>query len=207
MMDQSFVIKTLNTKEMMGVHELTSSKGSTLDCEILQKVDDEEEEGEVSPISPYYDTSTQQSEMDLCSGSSHDMFPYVVHMGMNHEKSLSCGMPPGRPPDLDLMEDVSCIDAPFIDPIRKGALEYHALVLRVWGKYKERKIFFPLTSLSILSSHTLPRKDATRMKDDTIMKQGRQSLNQKTNLFGGSSSIHDERWWSHMHTLEKPRRF
>ena len=38
MTDQSFVIKTLETKEMMGVHGLTTSEGSTLDCEILQKV-------------------------------------------------------------------------------------------------------------------------------------------------------------------------
>ena len=35
MKDQPFVIKTLHMKEMMGVHELTTSKGSTLDCEIL----------------------------------------------------------------------------------------------------------------------------------------------------------------------------
>ena len=35
MMDQSFVIKTLDTKEMMGVHELTASKGSTLDYDIF----------------------------------------------------------------------------------------------------------------------------------------------------------------------------
>ena len=43
MTDQSFVIKTLNTKEMLGVHELTTSKESTLDCEILQKVGEEEQ--------------------------------------------------------------------------------------------------------------------------------------------------------------------
>ena len=63
------------------------------------------------------------------------MFPSVVHMGLSHETSLSCGIPPGRPPDSDLMKDVSCIDAPFIDPRRKGALEDHATALRVWGKY------------------------------------------------------------------------
>ena len=128
-------------------------------------------------------------------------------MGISHETSVSCGMPYGRPPDSYLMKDVSYSNAPFIDPRRKGALEEHTTVLRVWGRLKEREIIFPLTSLSILSSHTTLRKYDARIKDDTIMKQGRQSLNQKTNLFGGSSSIHDERWWSHMHTLEKPRRF
>lgn len=35
MTDQTFLIKTLDTKEMMGVHELNTSKASTLDYEIL----------------------------------------------------------------------------------------------------------------------------------------------------------------------------
>ena len=51
------------------------------------------------------------------------------------------------------------------------------------------------------------RKYTARRKNDTIMEQGRKSLNQKTNLVGEHISIHDERWWSHMHTLASPRRF
>ena len=69
----------------MGVHELTASRGITLNYEILQKVGDEEEDGGVAPTSPYHDTSTQQLEMDLHSGSSHIMFPSFFHMGMSHE--------------------------------------------------------------------------------------------------------------------------
>ena len=122
MMDQSFVIKTLDTKEMMGFHELTASKGSTLDCEILQKVGDEEEYGGVAPTSPYHDTSTQQSEMDLRSGSNHNKFPSIVHMEMSHKTPLSCDIPHGSPPNSYLMKYFSCIDAPFIDPRREGAL-------------------------------------------------------------------------------------
>ena len=38
MIDHSFVIKTLDTKEMLGVHGLTTFEEDTLDCEILQKV-------------------------------------------------------------------------------------------------------------------------------------------------------------------------
>lgn len=115
--------------------------------------------------------------MDLRSGSNHIMFPSIVHMGMSHEKSLYYGIPSRIPPESYLMEDVSCINSPFIDPRMEGALEDHTSTLRVWGKNKEREIIFLLTSLSILSSHTALRKDAARMEDDTIMKQGRQSLN------------------------------
>ena len=85
MIDQSFVIKTLDTKEMMGVHELTASKGSTLDCEILQKVGDEEEDGGVAPNSPYHDTPTQKSEMDLRNGSKDLIVPSIMHMNLAHE--------------------------------------------------------------------------------------------------------------------------
>ena len=35
MLDNSFVIKTLDTKDMLGVHGLITSEESTLDCEIL----------------------------------------------------------------------------------------------------------------------------------------------------------------------------
>ena len=56
--------------------EKETKKGSTLDCEILQKVGDEEEDGGVAPTSPGHDTSTQKPEMDLCSGSSHIMFTW-----------------------------------------------------------------------------------------------------------------------------------
>lgn len=72
-----------------------TKKRSTLDCEILQKVGNEEEDGGVAPTSPYHSTSTQQLEMYLRSGSSHIMFQSVVHMGMSHKTSLSCGVPLG----------------------------------------------------------------------------------------------------------------
>ena len=153
MLDHSFVIKTLDTKEMLGVHGLITSEGSPLDCEILQKVGEEEprrdqnadmarddplllggEEGEIAPIRStlkslrviphYHETSTQKTEMNLRSGSRDMMTPSLMHMGMIHETSLSCGKPPGRPLDLDLVKYVSHLDAPFIYPRRKGALEY-----------------------------------------------------------------------------------
>ena len=100
------------------------------------------------------------------------MFPSVVHMGMSHETSLSCGMPSGRPPDSDLMKYVSYIDASFIDPREEGALEDHSTSLRVWGRYKERESIFPLTSLSILTSQIALRRYATRRKSDNIMNHG-----------------------------------
>ena len=96
-------------------------------------------------VSKFHGTSTQRSKMDFHSGSSHYMFPFVFYMGMNHETSLSYGVPSGRPPKSYLMEDVSYIDAPFIDPRKEGALVDHDIMLRVQGKYRERKIIFPLT--------------------------------------------------------------
>ena len=104
------------------------------------------------------------------------MFPFFFYMGMNHETSLSCGVPSGRPPKSYLMEDVSYIDVPFIDPRKEGALLDHDIVLRVWGKYRGRGRIFPLTSLSILTSQIALRRYAARRKNDTIMKHERKTL-------------------------------
>ena len=111
-----------------------------------------------------------------------------------------------RPPESYLMKYVSNIDAPFIDPREEGALEDHPAALRVWVRYREREIFFPLTSLSILTSQIALRRYATRRKNDTIMKHERQDFDQKTDFLEGHSSIHEERWWSHMHALAKTKR-
>ena len=150
-----FMIKTLDTNMTLGVHGLIKLE-NTLNYEILQKVGKgekvkdhstdmmggdpllhEEEDGEISPIKNtlasirviphYHDTSTQKSEMDLRSGSSNKMFPFVVHMGMSHETSLSCGIPLGRPPNSDLVKDFSCIDAPFMAP---GGREHYKTILQ-----------------------------------------------------------------------------
>ena len=45
MTDHPFVIKTLDTKEMLGVHWLTTFEEDTLECEILQEVGEDEKEG------------------------------------------------------------------------------------------------------------------------------------------------------------------
>ena len=42
----SFVIKTLDTKEMLGVHGLIISKEDTLDSDELQEVGEDEKEGQ-----------------------------------------------------------------------------------------------------------------------------------------------------------------
>ena len=88
--------------------------------------------------------------MSVHSGSKDMMIPYIMHMRMIHETSLSCGKPLGRPTDSDLVKDASHIDAPFIDPRKKGALEDHTTTLRVLGEPKEEGNIFPLSSFSTL---------------------------------------------------------
>ena len=74
------------------------------------------------------------------------MIPSIMHMRMIHETSLSCGKPPRRPPDLDLVRDVSHLDAPFIDPGRMGTLEDQDTALRVLGRLKEEGDLLPTSS-------------------------------------------------------------
>ena len=64
------------------------------------------DDGAISPIKNtfsslrvipnYHATSTQETNMNLCSVSRDMMIPYIMHMRMIHETSLSCGKPPRR---------------------------------------------------------------------------------------------------------------
>ena len=46
MIDHSLVIKTSDTNEILGLHGLITFEEDTLDCEILQKVEEDEKEGQ-----------------------------------------------------------------------------------------------------------------------------------------------------------------
>ena len=90
------------------------------------------EDGVISPIRGtlaslgvvpnYHKTSTQETYLNFHSGSRDMMIPSIMHMRMVYETSLSCGKPPGRPPNPDLVRYVLHHDAPFIDPRGMGAL-------------------------------------------------------------------------------------
>ena len=47
----------------------------------------------------------------------------IMHMRLAHETSLFCGKPLGRPPDPELVRDVSQHVTPLIDPGGVGTLE------------------------------------------------------------------------------------
>ena len=56
MIYHSFLIKNFDTNGMLGVHGLITSKEDTLDCEKLQKVGEDEKEGNhlvIGNIHPY----------------------------------------------------------------------------------------------------------------------------------------------------------
>ena len=88
---------------------------------------------------------------------------------MLHETSQYCGKPPGRPPNPNLVRDVSHHDKPFIDPEGMGALEDPDTMLRVLGRLKEDEDILPLSSLATLTSHTALRGNVAGLEDDTIM--------------------------------------
>ena len=56
---------------------------------------------------PSHKTSTQKIEMDFPSGSKDLTVPSIILMILLHGTLLSCGKPPGWPPDSDLVRDVS----------------------------------------------------------------------------------------------------
>ena len=69
------------------------------------------------------------------------------------------GIPPGRPPDLELVRNVSHHGAPLIDPGGVGALGGHGITLRVLGRLKEEGDILPTSSLPTLISDLTLRKE------------------------------------------------
>ena len=67
-------------------------------------------------------TSTQKTEMDLCSGSKDLIVPSIMLMRLLHGTLLFSGKPLGRPPDSYFVGGISQHDAPSIDPGGMGAL-------------------------------------------------------------------------------------
>ena len=69
-----------------------------------------------------------------------------------HGTLLSSGKPPGRPPDSDLVREISHHDAPSIVLGGMGALEDHDTTLRILGRLKEEGDILPISSLPTLIS-------------------------------------------------------
>ena len=73
-----------------------------------------------------------------------------IQSTLDVDVSLHGGIPPGRPPDQEMMRHVSHHDAPFIDPGGVGALGGHGIMLRVLGRLKEEGDILPTSSLPTL---------------------------------------------------------
>ena len=88
--------------------------------------------------------------MDLHNGSKDLTVPSIMLMRLLHGTLLFSGKPPGRPPDSDLVRNVSQNDAPNIYPGGMGALEDQDIALRVLGRLKEEGDILPTSSLPTL---------------------------------------------------------
>ena len=75
-----------------------------------------------------------------------------MFMRLLHGTLLSSGKPPRRPPDSDLVGDISQHDAPSIDLGGIGALEDNDKVLEVLGRLKEEGDLLPISSSPTLIS-------------------------------------------------------
>ena len=103
--------------------------------------------------------------------------PSIMHMRLTHETSLFYGKTLGRPPDPELVRDISHYVTPFIDPGGVGILEGYYIVERFLGRLEEEGDILPLSSLPTLTPHIALREYASWLEDGTIMVQGDYSLN------------------------------
>ena len=119
--------------------------------------------------------STHKIDLYLCSGSKDLTVLSVMQMTLVHETLLFSGIPPGRPPDQELVRNVSQHVAPLIDLGGMGTLGGHDTAQGVLGRLKEEGDILPISLLPTLTKHIALREDVSRM-DSTIMVQGDHSM-------------------------------
>jgi len=104
---------------------------------------------------PSHDTSTQKTEMDLCSGGKDLTVPSLMFMRFLHGIVLSSGKPPRRPPDSDLVGKTSQLAAPSLDPRGIGAKEDKDTTLGHLRQLKEEGNLLPSSLSSTLISRSV----------------------------------------------------
>ena len=188
---------------------------SLIDCETLQMEGEDREDGQHQvnrSTHPYlfHEVDTQKRQTDLHNESREKAVHSYMQSTLDIDVSLHGGIPPGRPPDQELMRNVSQHAAPLMDPGGVGTLEGHSTSQRVLGRLKEEGEILPLSSLPTLTPHLALREDATGIEDDTIIVQGDYSLTveaQKMFSFGEKYSTHGIGGWPLMHALAKLGKF
>ena len=80
-------------------------------------------------------------------------------MNLAHETLLFSVIPPGGPPDQDLVRNVSQHVAPLIYPGGVGTLGGHGTTLRVLGRLKDEGDILPTSSLPTLISDSAMWKE------------------------------------------------
>ena len=85
--------------------------------------------------------NTKKRQTDLrYEGKGKVSHPYV-HYTLDIDVSLHGGIPPGRPPDLELVRDILPLGSPLLDSGVVKTLEESSTMQRVWdGLNKERYI-------------------------------------------------------------------
>ena len=129
----------------------------TLDCEILQKVGEDEKEGQHQVIGNihthnFQEVYAQKQEDYLHSEGKDKSFHSHIQPALGLDVSLHGGIPPGRSLDWRMIKEFSQNVAPLIDLGGVGALGGHGTTLRVLGKLKEEWDILPTSSLPTLTS-------------------------------------------------------
>ena len=78
----------------------------------------------------------------LCEGKGKVSHPYV-QATLDINVSLHGGIPPGRPPDLELVRDIFPFGSPLLDFIEVKTFEESSTAQRFWDRLKEEGGILP----------------------------------------------------------------
>ena len=91
----------------------------------------------------------------MCSERRDKSFHSHIQPALSLDVSLHGGIPPGRPTDWEINKYLSQHDAALIYLAHEGALRYHDIALRVWGRLQEEGDIIPTFSSPTLISDSV----------------------------------------------------
>ena len=94
----------------------------------------------------------------------------------NFDVSLHGGIPPGRPPDLEMVGEIFPIGSPLLDSGGVNTLEESGTVQRVWDGLKEERYILPFLASPTLTTYVALIEVAAVMEDGTFMVEGSCSM-------------------------------
>ena len=117
-----------------------------------------------------------KKEIVFCSEERDKSYHSYIQSNLDFDVSLHGGIPPGRPPNLELVRDFFPFGSPLLGFGGLKTLEESSIAQRVWDRLKEERGTLLFSALPTFTTYTTLTEVVVVMEDGTFMVQGSYSM-------------------------------